>query len=181
MKTLVAFLAVAILVLSAAPKAEAIAVYGTWWSAEDLGDGFGFGVKHRLIRVPFLSLEVRGGWVRFSSDAEVNTIPIEAAGLVDIGIVYGGVGAGYYLFNSNFSNKPAFPNFNSKSMKLIFNRLCLIVSCNHNLITIFLQGFKQIFCTRDKLAFFFVIERARPIKHSQLCLEFVMQFHYVKG
>jgi hypothetical protein len=74
-------------------------VYATWWNAKDTSDdGLGIGFRSKVPINPLLAFDTRVGWVRFS-DESMNLIPLEATGLLKLGMAYAGVGGGYYIFN----------------------------------------------------------------------------------
>lgn len=74
-------------------------VYATWWNAHDTSDdGLGIGFRSKVPINALLAFDTRVGWVRFS-DGDFNLIPMEATGLLKLGMVYAGVGGGYYIFN----------------------------------------------------------------------------------
>jgi hypothetical protein len=92
----------AILVLGVmTPRANAIGVMGSWWNMnESNDDGFGFGLRQKIPLIPpVLALDTRASWIRFS-DADLNVFPLEATGLVSLGLLYAGLGAGYYIFDA---------------------------------------------------------------------------------
>jgi len=95
-----------VLLLSVPAGAQAIGLYASWWELGDLNDGFGFGARQRIFGVPLLSVEGRAGWIDLE-DAEATLIPLEANALLDIGLFYGGAGAGYYLFDSDLADETA--------------------------------------------------------------------------
>jgi hypothetical protein len=101
-RALVGFL-VLLWIVILSPEAECIGLYGTYWDGKDLGDGYGLGAKWKIQIIPILGLDLRGGWVSFS-DSDASIIPLEATGFASFGVVYGGVGIGYYIFNADIGN-----------------------------------------------------------------------------
>jgi hypothetical protein len=87
-----------VLIAGLAPEAKSFGAYATWWNGDGIDNGGGFGAKWKFISLPFVGADVRASWVHFG-DAELNVVPLEATGLVDIGLVYGGLGFGYYIFD----------------------------------------------------------------------------------
>ena len=96
--------AVVVLAMSAAPRADALGLFGSWWDSDSFESGFGVGAKHR-IKFTVLAVDLRGSWIGFDG---VNVVPLEVTGLLDLGIVYGGVGAGYYIFISGYTSELGF-------------------------------------------------------------------------
>ena len=97
-KVLVVAVIVAALLGLAAPGAYALGVYGIWWMPEDNNDdGWGVGIKDtRPVRRMF-AIDTRLSYVSLSNP-DAGIIPIEGTGLVRLGMLYGGIGAGYYFF-----------------------------------------------------------------------------------
>jgi len=96
------------LMAMAVPRAEAeIGIFGSFWDAGDMESGYGGGLKWSPpIPTPIIGVDVRASWLGFSKDGEsANVIPLEAAGYLDLNIAYGGVGIGYYIFNSGLKDK----------------------------------------------------------------------------
>jgi Outer membrane protein beta-barrel domain len=106
-------LAFAALVLcSVHQSAHAVGVFGSWWQMdENSADGFGFGLRHEINFTPLIGIEGRASWISFSGvlpvsdpnppeDNGADVIPLEAMGVVSLGLFYGGVGVGYYMFDA---------------------------------------------------------------------------------
>jgi hypothetical protein len=77
-----------------------LAGYLTYW--DGAADGLGGGIKVRKKFMGFLSADVRASYVDFS-DLNTTVVPLEATFMVGIPFVlepYAGVGAGYYLIDS---------------------------------------------------------------------------------
>ena len=92
-----ALLTVALLVPQAA---SAIGIMGSWWNQDDLKDGYGLGLVHEFGIIPIVSVDARASWLRFSEGGtDVDVYPLEATGRVKLGMFYGGLGVGYYIFN----------------------------------------------------------------------------------
>ncbi len=76
-------------------------IYATWWNLDEHNDdGFGFGFRSKVQVMPLVSFDTRVSWVKFS-DSDMNIFPIEATGMLKLGMVYAGVGVGYYFFDAN--------------------------------------------------------------------------------
>lgn len=82
------------------------AVYGSALDSDDLGTGYGGGVKLELNPIDILSIDGRAGYVRFD-DTDIHMFPLEAALLLNFPLFfervvpYVGVGAGYYFFEGD--------------------------------------------------------------------------------
>jgi len=85
--------------MAVAPNAHAIGVYGQWWDTDAAGDGFGIGVKQKVFGIPMLKIDARATWVNFD-DSKLDAIPLEATANLG-GLIYGGVGFGYYILNTD--------------------------------------------------------------------------------
>ena len=85
-----------------APAAHANqGIFGTWWHPNDTkGDGWGFGFRSKTQIAPLVSFDTRISWVKFKDD-DLNVFPIEATGMLRLGMIYAGIGVGYYFFDSN--------------------------------------------------------------------------------
>lgn len=83
-----------------------VAAYGSGLDSDDLGEGYGGGVKLELNPIDVLSIDGRAGYLHFS-DTDIDMFPLEVAGLWNFPILfervvpYAGVGAGYYLFEGD--------------------------------------------------------------------------------
>lgn len=83
------------------PQAHALGVMASWWQIdEDNEDGFGFGLRSKTQIVPMVAFDTRASWIKFS-DPDTNVFPIEATGILQLGMVYGGIGVGYYIFDAD--------------------------------------------------------------------------------
>lgn len=76
-------------------------IYAAWWNLDEANDdGFGFGFRSKIQVVPLFSFDTRVSYIKFS-DSDMNVFPIEATGMLKLGMVYAGAGVGYYFFDSN--------------------------------------------------------------------------------
>jgi hypothetical protein len=104
-RTLAAALFVFVLVTTLAPDAHAIGAYGIWWMPDDSDDdGFGLGIKDRRNLTPMLAVDGRVSYVWFSTP-DASLIPVEATGLVSLGVWYGGAGVGYYFATGDLEDE----------------------------------------------------------------------------
>jgi hypothetical protein len=95
-----ALLAIALLGTSV-QEARALGVYASWWNMdENNDDGFGVGVRQPVKIVPVFSIDTRAAYISFS-DADMKVFPLEAVGVVSLGLLYAGLGVGYYIFDAN--------------------------------------------------------------------------------
>lgn len=93
-----------------APRAHAIGVMASWWNMTDQSDdGWGGGLRQEIPLLPGkgnedalvrLALDTRASYFRFK-DAELNVIPLEVGGEVQLGIIYAELGGGYYIFDAD--------------------------------------------------------------------------------
>ncbi|HEX6791515.1 MAG TPA: hypothetical protein VF247_09415 [Candidatus Krumholzibacteria bacterium] len=83
------------------PSAHAIGVMASWWNIDEANqDGFGFGLRQKTQIVPLISIDTRASWIKFS-DADLQVFPIEVTGMVRLGMLYAGLGGGYYIFDAD--------------------------------------------------------------------------------
>jgi hypothetical protein len=88
--------------------ARAIGAFVSWWNMDAANeDGFGGGLRQPIKIIPILSIDTRASWVNFS-DSDVNVFPLEAVGIVSLGLLYGGLGVGYYIFDADPSIENSF-------------------------------------------------------------------------
>jgi hypothetical protein len=81
--------------------AHAIGIYGSYWNLDKSpDDGWGVGLRQDAPISPLFAVHTSASWVNFS-DADVDLFPLEAAVVAKIALVYGGIGGGYYIFNTN--------------------------------------------------------------------------------
>lgn len=88
-----------------------LAGYVTYWDGAT--EGLGGGVKIRKKFLGFLSADVRASYVDFS-DLNTTVVPLEATLMVGIPFVlepYAGVGAGYYLMDSDLAGQDDFTGY----------------------------------------------------------------------
>jgi hypothetical protein len=100
-------LVVGFLVAGAVP-ASALGGFAHWQDSDAVGSGFGFGLTHNISIVPIVSVDARATWIGYGSSGaleNLNLYPLEAIGKVKLGILYGGLGIGYYLFSGDLSPK----------------------------------------------------------------------------
>ncbi len=100
---------VMLVLISLAGTAQAnLRVFGSYWGAGELEEGFGGGAGLRIELLPFLGLDVRGSYLEMDSKDEVSMIPLEAAAILqypgDLLVPYIGAGGGYYMLESGRYN-----------------------------------------------------------------------------
>ena len=86
--------------------ANAIGVFAQWQDSKDADSGYGLGLKHKFQIVPIFAVEARASWLSYGSSGrwgEFDMFPLEAVGRAKLGLLYGGVGLGYYLFSGDNS------------------------------------------------------------------------------
>jgi hypothetical protein len=96
-------------VMLLAPHAHAIGIMGCWWNLDSSDDdGWGGGLRQEIPLLPpkdnedalvRLALDTRASYFRFS-DADMNVIPLELGGEVELGLIYAELGGGYYIFDA---------------------------------------------------------------------------------
>ncbi len=118
MKKLLTVLVVVTVSMSLAGEAKSIGAFASYWNSKDLDNGYGLGVKHKFQIIPIVAVDVRASWLSFSGvsddflglgNGDLNMFPLEATALAQLGLFYGGVGAGYYIFdgkNLDYDNAP---------------------------------------------------------------------------
>jgi hypothetical protein len=85
---------------SLAAPAHAIGVMASWWQLDESNeDGFGIGLRSKVKIAPLVAFDTRASWIKFG-DPDANVFPIEATGILQLGMVYGGLGVGYYIFDA---------------------------------------------------------------------------------
>jgi hypothetical protein len=101
------FVAVMVWVAVAGSAQANLRVFGSYWGAGELNEGFGGGVGLRAELLPFLGIDVRGSYLQFDGNEDVSMIPIETAGIlqlpVGLFVPYVGAGAGYYILENSRS------------------------------------------------------------------------------
>jgi hypothetical protein len=78
-----------------------LAAYATYWEGND--EGIGGGLKLRQKFLGFFSADIRAGYVDFD-DVDTSVVPLEATLMAGIPFVlepYVGIGAGYYIVDSD--------------------------------------------------------------------------------
>lgn len=74
--------------------------------SDDLGEGYGGGVKLELNPIDLISIDARASWIQFD-DTDIDMVPLEAAALLNLPLFwehfvpYIGAGVGYYLFDGS--------------------------------------------------------------------------------
>ena len=110
MKKLLTLIVVVAVSMSLAGEAKSIGAFVSYWNGEDIDNGYGLGVKHKFQIIPIFAVDIRASWLSFSDDpVDLNMFPLEATALAKLGMFYGGVGAGYYIFdgkNVDLDNAP---------------------------------------------------------------------------
>jgi hypothetical protein len=114
-RLLVAAVFAFIALMVVAPHAHAFGIMGSWWNMKDQSeDGWGGGLRQEIPLIPFkghesedalvrLALDTRASYFRFK-DAELNVIPLEIGGMVELGMIYAELGGGYYIFDADHVN-----------------------------------------------------------------------------
>lgn len=101
MKRIIPALLAVALIGTTVQDARAIGAYVSWWNMDQANeDGFGGGLRMPIKILPILSIDTRASWVNFS-DNDMNVFPLEAVGMVTLGLLYGGIGVGYYIFDAD--------------------------------------------------------------------------------
>ena len=100
---------------------HAIGVFGQWQDSKDADSGYGLGIKHAFSIIPVISVEARASWLRYSGDdgaTDLDMFPLEAFGRAKIGMFYGGVGLGYYIFSGDYSPKNSLGGFAAAGIEI---------------------------------------------------------------
>jgi hypothetical protein len=105
MKTLLraSFTALIVLAAGLAQADTSLTAYGSYWDADTSGTGAGLQLKKTFLA--FGAVELSGGYVDFN-DINTEMIPLEVAINARLPFFispYAGVGAGYYIFNTDIS------------------------------------------------------------------------------
>jgi len=101
--------------------AHAIGVFGQWQDSKDADSGYGLGLKHEFSIIPIISVEARASWLRYSADdgeGDLDMFPLEAFGRAKLGMFYGGVGLGYYIFSGDYSPKNSVGGFAAAGIEI---------------------------------------------------------------
>jgi hypothetical protein len=83
-----------------------LGAFGSYLDSDDLGDGYGAGVKLEVKPTDILSVDGRASWLYFE-DFEIHMIPLEVAGRLNLPLLgerivpYVGAGGGWYLFEAD--------------------------------------------------------------------------------
>lgn len=89
-----------------AGSTAAFGVFGSYLDSDDLGDGYGGGVKLEVKPIDLVSVDGRASWIYFE-DFEIHMIPLEVAARLNLPLLgeriipYVGVGGGYYFFEAD--------------------------------------------------------------------------------
>ena len=84
-----------------AHDANAIGVYGIWSMPNETDeDGWGIGLKEKRTLSPLIALDGRVSYIKFSTP-DAGIVPIEFTACLKLGMLYGGIGAGYYIFTGD--------------------------------------------------------------------------------
>ena len=96
----IAALAAMIGLAAMAPASHAVGLMASWWNIDESNeDGFGFGLRSKVQVARVAAIDTRASWIKFG-DPDTNVFPIEATGILQLGMVYGGLGLGYYIFDA---------------------------------------------------------------------------------
>jgi hypothetical protein len=99
MRTALVLTAVIAGVLICAPLAEAaLGGYYSYWQGDDLDSGNGVGGRATILHLAIVEVDARISVLRFDKPG-VTAVPIELAGYASLGVFYGGLGVGYYIFD----------------------------------------------------------------------------------
>lgn len=103
MRKVIVLLVVALSFIGVATKdAGAIGVYGIWWMPDEGDeDGWGIGLKEKRTLTPLFALDGRVSYVKFSGDLDTAIIPLELTACLKLGMIYAGIGGGYYIFTGD--------------------------------------------------------------------------------
>ncbi|NLG36272.1 MAG: outer membrane beta-barrel protein [Lentisphaerae bacterium] len=108
MKKILILLSILVIGATSASAAGGVGVFGSYWDTEDLGPGFGGGVKFKTDIAEFFAFEVRASCItkfdEWDGDDELFVIPIEAGLFFNFPLgdevpltLYGGGGGGYAI------------------------------------------------------------------------------------
>jgi hypothetical protein len=105
---------VLLLAASLVSPASALGIFAQWQDSKDADSGFGFGVKKDFSIIPLIRVEPRVSWLRYSDDSwpdDIDVIPLEVFGKIGFGLLYGGIGVGYYILSGDFAPDDSFGGF----------------------------------------------------------------------
>lgn len=98
--------ALAIVMTTMVTPAHALAPFLQGQDSEDAGIGYGLGLKHTFLGiVPIVGFDLRASWLHYGDEDKLASsfemFPLEVAATAGFGILYGGLGAGYYVFSGD--------------------------------------------------------------------------------
>ena len=120
-RALAAFLFVLLSTVACTVPAHSIGIFGQWQDSNDGDSGYGLGIKQNFGIIPLISVEARASWLRYGGDDEsgnLDMFPLEAFGRLNLGMFYGGVGIGYYLFSGDYSPKNTVGGFAAAGIEI---------------------------------------------------------------
>ena len=106
MKRLVLMIGLMVVMCVAATQAHALGLFGAWQNASDLDSGFGIGAT-APVGLGLIRIDPRVSWYNYG-DSDVNVFPLDCAAEIDLGLFYGGLGASYYIIDSDISDRWGF-------------------------------------------------------------------------
>ncbi len=112
--TLLLLLVVTAGLLTHAAPASAFSPFLQVQNSTDMDTGYGIGLKRKFQIIPILAAEARVSWYYTDggeSWADLNTFPLEFVGRLKFGFLYGGLGAGYYIFSGHDRPENSFGGF----------------------------------------------------------------------
>ena len=84
-----------------ATSAHALGIFAQWQDAKDTDGAFGLGLSHGFSITPLVGIEARVSYLRYSDGDGMDAFPLEAFGKLNLGMFYGGLGIGYYIFSGS--------------------------------------------------------------------------------
>ena len=84
-----------------ATSAHALGIFAQWQDAKDMDGAFGLGLKHDFTIIPLVGIDARVSYHLYTEGDGMNMFPLEAFGKLNLGLFYGGLGIGYYIFSGN--------------------------------------------------------------------------------
>ena len=86
---------------AASTPAHAIGIFGSYWNLDKSSDdGWGVGLRQDAPVSPLFAIHTSASWINFSKN-DTDLFPLEAAVVAKIALLYGGIGGGYYIFNTS--------------------------------------------------------------------------------